>query len=272
MEIDKIIYPSSSLSRYIKYYWILKAHRIDSVHVLPVGLPQLALHRGDNIRHSSNNIIPQAYLRGQLSQSHNLIFDGKVDMIAIIFKPAGYQLFFKTPLICFKNQYIDISELEDKGLNYLSNAVLQSMDDEKRIHIIESFLLSRLSSQSTGNFERIDFAIRKIGNNIEIDIASLAQGACLGYRHFKRVFTDYAGINPKDFLRVIRFQKSLSILHESPQIEKTKLAYECGFYDHSHMIKDYKSLSGYNPTGFLLTQQPYSTFYSPDCRLNHITE
>lgn len=272
MEVNKIIYPSSPLSRYVKYYWILKADRINSVHVLPVGLPQLAFHRGDKIRYSSNNIIPQAYLRGQLTQAHNLVFDGKVDMIAIIFNPTGFQPFFKLPLINFQNQYIDISEIEDKELNYLSDAVSQGMDDENRIHLIERFLLSRLSSQSTGNFERIDFAIRKIGNNVDIDIASLAQGVCLGYRHFKRVFTDYAGINPKDFLKVIRFQKSLLILHETPQIEKTKLAYECGFYDHSHMIKDYKSLSGYNPTGFLLTQQPYSTFYSPDCRLNHIAE
>ena len=94
------------------------------------------------------------------------------------------------------------------------------------------------------------------------NIDRLAQTACLEYKQFKRIFADYVGANPKDYLRVIRFQKALHTLQIQPNISFTQLSYECGYYDQAHFIKEFKQFSGYTPTEYMTVCNPYSDFFS----------
>jgi Transcriptional regulator containing an amidase domain and an AraC-type DNA-binding HTH domain len=167
------------------------------------------------------------------------------------------------------NRYIDVEDLEDAGLNNLKNVISGEAKTSVCIQQIESFLLKRLSAIDY-NYKRIFSSIQLIVNEPEIDIESLARNACLGYRHFKRVFTDLVGMSPKEYYRIIRFQRALYTLQNNPQIEITQLAYACGYYDHSHLVKDFKAFSDCSPTQYLSTRIPYSTFFSKDCKLNLI--
>jgi len=272
MEVNKVIYPSGLLSRYVKYYWVLKTKNINPIHVIPVGLPQLAFYRGNEIKLISNDkAIPKAYIRGQFLESHDLILNGEIDLFVVVFNSHGINQFLSSPATDFHNGYISVYDLANTQLNHLANILLSELDDSKRIRFVEYFLKMHFFIRNKYNTERIDYSIHKIKSCPEVDIMSLAQDVCLGYRHFKRIFTEYVGINPKKYSKIIRFQKSLYIQQNRPQIEITQLAHECGYYDHSHLIKDYKSLSGYNPTEFRMTQHPYSTYYSQDCKINYIT-
>lgn len=77
-------------------------------------------------------------------------------------------------------------------------------------------------------------------------------------------------MNPKEYYRVIRFQRILYMLQDNPEMEFTDLSYLCGFYDLSHLVKDFREFSGCSPTQYLSSRSPYSTFFSKDCRLNSI--
>ena len=112
--------------------------------------------------------------------------------------------------------------------------------------------------------------IRQIINQPQIDVNTLAESACLGYRQFKRVFSNYVGMSPKEYYRVVRFQRALYLLQNHPGMEFVDLAYSCGFYDPSHLVKDFKEFTGCSPTQYLSSHSPYSTFFSEDCRLNVI--
>ena len=39
-------------------------------------------------------------------------------------------------------------------------------------------------------------------NEGEGNISVLSQTACLGYKQFKRIFAEYVGLNPKDFIQI----------------------------------------------------------------------
>ena len=78
-----------------------------------------------------------------------------------------------------------------------------------------------------------------------------SQTACLGYKQFKRIFAEYVGLNPKDFIQITRFRKTFNILQSTPQISISKVAYDCGYYDKSHLIKEFKMFTGYTPTQLL---------------------
>lgn len=67
--------------------------------------------------------------------------------------------------------------------------------------------------------------------------------------------------SPKQFLRTIRFQNTLHEKQKNKEISLTELAYNCGYFDQSHMIYDYKLLSGKTPSQYFSECEPYSDYF-----------
>ena len=271
MRESKILYPSPVLSQYIKYYWVLKTDEADPVVIqtIPSGCVHLVFHRGNNLNIQSRGLQPKNFLRGQFSVYGSLISEGNIDMIAIIFHPLGLNMFVRCPMGDIYNRYIDVEDLEDLGLKHLKCSISGEENIRTCIRLIELFLTNRLVNVDY-NYNRIENTIEQIIHYPQIEINTFAENACLGYRQFKRIFTDYVGTNPKEYCRVIRFQRILYMLQNNPNMEIADLSYACGFYDPSHLVKDFREFSGCSLTQYLSTRSPYSTFFSEDCRLNVI--
>lgn len=77
-------------------------------------------------------------------------------------------------------------------------------------------------------------------------VEALAKQVFQSTRQFERTFKQFAGFNPKLFSRIIRFQTALGEYHNKDK-SLTEIAYECGYYDQSHFIQDFKEFSGHNP-------------------------
>lgn len=255
----------------MKYYWILKTDEKEKaiIQTIPSGCMHLVFHRGDNLHFSPNSAQPKCFIRGQLSTPGNLISEGGIDMIAVVFQPLGMTPFIAHPMTEFYNQYIDTDCIGDFKLNNLKSLILNEENVNVCVQHIELFLSGRLTDMDY-NYLRIAKSIQLITNQPEIKMDLLADDVCLGYRQFIRVFTKYIGMNPKEYYKVIRFQRALYTLQKTPDMEITQLAYVCGYYDHSHLIKDFKAFTGVVPLQYLASRVPYSTFFSKDCQLNLI--
>ena len=271
MKESKILYPPPLLSQYIKYYWVLKTDEVEPVTVqtIPSGCVHLVFHRGENLNIQSKGLQPKNFIRGQFSTYGSLISEGNIDMIAVIFHPLGLNPFVRCAMSELYNHYIDVEDLEDIELNDLKRNISAELVVETCVQLIERFFIQRLVGTDC-NYQRTQYAICQIINQPQIEVNTLAESACLGYRQFKRVFSNYVGISPKEYYRVVRFQRALYLLQNHPGMEFVDLAYSCGFYDPSHLVKDFKEFTGCSPTQYLSSRSPYSTFFSEDCRLNVI--
>ena len=249
MRESKILYPSPVLSQYIKYYWVLKTDEVEPVMVqtIPSGCVHLVFHRGENLNIQSKGLQPKNFIRGQFSTYGSLISEGNIDMIAAIFHPLGLNSVVRCSMSELYNHYIDVEDLEDIELNHLKRNISAEPAVETCIQLIERFFIQRLVDANC-NYQRTHHAIRQIINQPQIDVNTLAESACLGYRQFKRVFTNYVGMSPKEYYRVVRFQRALYLLQDHPGMEFVDLAYSCGFYDPSHLVKDFKEFTGCSPT------------------------
>ncbi|MBT1697675.1 AraC family transcriptional regulator [Fulvivirgaceae bacterium PWU4] len=78
--------------------------------------------------------------------------------------------------------------------------------------------------------------------NIEKDIS-----ASVSPRHLRRLFDFYVGAAPKEFNKIVRFQKLLGGNITRDSLKKDKLYYDAGYYDQSHFIRDFKALYGIPP-------------------------
>jgi AraC-like DNA-binding protein len=95
-----------------------------------------------------------------------------------------------------------------------------------------------------------------------VEIEELSSLACLSRKQFERIFLEYIGISPKQYLKIIRFQSSIFLKSKNEDISLTELAYESGYYDQSHFINEYRKMTGITPKQFFLDCQTiHSDFF-----------
>lgn len=264
MENFETIKPSPLLAAYIKHYWFLKAESIlsEQVRTVPTGHISLIFHRGRQIFSvSRNEFQSKGFLCGHEKNYTDLLYSGYIDMICVVFRPLGANVFFKMPMSEINGLQANIHDLEDKNLADLQESLYETETNRQCILLIEQFLLNRIGHTDTYNRKRINAAINLI-NSGEKEISALADASCLSPRQFNRVFTEYVGAGPKEFQRIIRFQRALYTLQSQKEINPAQLAVECGYYDQPHLIKEFRSYSGYTPTEYISACAPYSDYFS----------
>lgn len=263
MDYFKIIEPASALTPYIKHYWVLQSDMKELRRLVPIGSVELVFHRGDAMLSSiSNNVEPLGFIRGQKIGYYDSMPTGVVDIIAVIFQPHGFKSFFDIPTCELYENATPIDAIGLKSLNELHDRIGSTRDNDLCIRYIDDFFLKRLSITKGYNFNRMEAVISVINAHPTINFTFLSETACLGYKQFKRIFSEYVGINPQDFFRIVRFQRALSLLSTNPAINFTHLAYECGFYDQSHLIREFKIFTNYNLGDYLTNNTPYSDYFS----------
>lgn len=259
----KIIQPPALLAPYIKHFWLLKTVGNSSApaRTVPTGMMNLIFHRGERLLSVHENLLhPRAFLSGQEKTFADLQYNGQVNMISVVFRPIGVQAFFNLPIHKTAGLRLTPGDMEDKELTILESSLTSTEEDETCIHLIEQFLLKRLTRLAAHNQKRIETTIGLI-NSGQTDVSLLADAVCLSTKQFNRIFSEHVGANPKEFSRIIRFQRALNTLEQHPQMSLTTLACACGYFDQSHMIKDFKILSGYTPGEYIAVCKPHSDYF-----------
>lgn len=272
MEKFQILLPSPELAPYIRHYWLLEtdAAMHGSERIIPTGNIQLLFYRGDPMTLSSAKetklIHHQSLLCGQSIGYSDLALSGRIRIIAVVFHSYGARAFFPVPMNEFDNRKVVVADMEDLPLKELEEQVMLADDDTACIRLIETFLrqrLHRLNPLKEYNYKRMWTAIRLIDQSKgQIRLSNLSASVCLSDKQFQRIFTEHAGIGPKDYLRIVRFQYALSVMQSSPTTSFAQLAGECGYYDQSHLINEFKIFAGYTPKEYLAICDPYSDYFS----------
>ncbi len=83
----------------------------------------------------------------------------------------------------------------------------------------------------------------------EITSQSLAKIAGLSVSHLERQFRLAFGTSPRQYLIRVRLEQGAVLLRETDKTI-TKIAQECGFYDHAHFSRSFRRLMGMAPTRY----------------------
>lgn len=255
MSYINIIQPSLQLASYVKQYTVLKANELfyATQRVIPVGCVELIIYKsGSSIKNDDRTDIPRFFLGGNRNSYLDLTPEGGcVHYISILFQPYGARLFFDLPLNEIYGQIVSVGEIGDKAWMELCNRITDIPDIVKNINIIESFLIKKLSYNQFPHLGRIITSLDIIHSTSDIRLNVLAQNACLSKRQFQRIFQNYIGCNPKEYMRIVRFNKVLHILTTQKITNFAQMAQEFGYSDQSHLIREFKAFSGYTPLDFL---------------------
>ncbi|MGC4053070.1 MAG: helix-turn-helix domain-containing protein [Paludibaculum sp.] len=67
----------------------------------------------------------------------------------------------------------------------------------------------------------------------------------------RRVFLEQTGVSPKLFCRVVRFRSLINRLAQDEDANWADLALDYGYYDQSHLVNEFRELSGLTPTSYV---------------------
>ena len=256
----KIIKPREELRKYVRYYWVLESDEPFSVLTFPIGCPQLIFHRGKplfipELGKSQDNFT----ISGQVNFPAHLKTDSKLDMIVAVFYPHTISIFIETPPSTFYNQEISGYDIGNRQLNEIANKILNCESALYGVRFLEDWLMTRL--RHSLNIERIGYSLETLLLNPSITITALADTACLSKKQYERIFREYIGMNPKEYARVVRFQKSMHMMQQG-NIKYADIAVASGYSDQSHLIREFKSITGHTPKSLLGICQPYSDLFT----------
>ncbi|MEJ7830444.1 MAG: helix-turn-helix domain-containing protein [Segetibacter sp.] len=169
-------------------------------------------------------------------------------VIKVGFQPGGLYRFLGTPMQDLLNrEAFDAVDLLGNEIIQVNEQLQEAVSFSQMKNIVESYLLKHLDRLK--QTLPIDFVLPLLiseGGLVKID--QLAFQACLSIRQFERVFQQRIGLPPKYFSRLVRFAHAWVIKEKQPSISWAKIAYECGYFDQMHLIRDFKEFAGVNPS------------------------
>jgi AraC-like DNA-binding protein len=253
----KVYTPSPELQSFVKCFWTLEEERQEQPvkqRIVPDGCMEMIFHYGDPYKQyfedGSSIIQPGSFVFGQITKFIEIAPTGVSGIVSARFLPEGLMPFLPIPVVSLENRAVSIVDLFGEKGKTLEDEVTEARDNGHRIKLIEAFLLSL-----PVNPQIVDEIARSCVEEIfesggQLGVIALADKTHISRRNIERRFTQAIGMSPKQLSRIVRLQATLKMLQQKQFTTLTSLAYENGYYDQAHFIKDFKEFTGISPKLF----------------------
>jgi AraC-like DNA-binding protein len=258
--------PHAVLHDCVKCLWILeKEYTPDDgdESVVPDACIELILNVGAPYRHvgsGGERELPRAFLIGLLDRPVTLRARGVVRIVAVRFHAWGLAPFLDTRAPARNALGFGLDEQWGVVTRAVESRVRADAYDAAVAHV-EEFLIRR--RQATAFDSRHVRAAAKLLQHTkgQARVAELADACCLSARQLERRFADVAGVPPKALARLVRFDAIRTRLRFSPEADLTALAYEFGYADQAHFIRDFRAFTGTTPRRFAREMQAFRSVF-----------
>ena len=247
-------FPSDLLRPFVKSYTLVTIDRDLTDEVFyPSGYVDLVINVSEG---SATTIIdgrarrtPGVELLGQLTLPSRLtVSKGTSVLIARIY-PHACPLFFPNPMSEFTNFATDAYGIFSRAINDFYYSLMEAGSLTEKVNALDRWLADQLK-QNEKRYKKT-MLIGQICTHIcntdgAFDSTALTKSYGLSERYIQQLFLDHVGIAPSAFFSVHRFNKSLQLVLSS-NLSLTSVAYDCGYYDQAHFIREFRKFTGITP-------------------------
>ncbi len=281
--IFRIIQPTEALRPYIARYVFVRAEGSTDTMTPPEDDPRFV--NGKHVQPLLPNYGSLVFMRNVVADVNGTLSDGLTllganqttiglttvsgwyDGMLLDFEPGGMYALLGIDLQQLAGKVLKAKEYGDPGLLQLDRIFKQTEQIEEMTRLIDAFFLGHLPHREDFNYMRLRKVIAACdeakGN---ISAAEMASVACLGERQFLRVFRNYVGIPPKQFIRLRRFHRTLQHMQQEAAtgkpIDLMQIALQHGYYDVSHMALEFQQMGCVSPSHFRMLGIPLTTDFS----------
>lgn len=248
------ISPEPALANYVRSFWVLEGvvnTKAPYIHrTMADGGAELFFHyRGifDELHTDGRQERSVASgISGPSKKYSRFSIHENFGMFGVYLYPFALQKLFNIPASALSNEMPDLKTLFGQEGANLEERMMLAAGNLQRTEILNNFFRKQLLKNYCTDaplLHAIHHVVQQKGN---INVDELAARCFLSKRQFERRFRTCSGFTPKLYSRIIRFQAAAG-LYGNKFKSLTEIAYNCGYYDQSHFIHDFKEFSGYHP-------------------------
>lgn len=235
--------PYKELEPFIHFYWELKGNELERrwERVFPDGCAGIVMNLGDTCLTDNGSVLMdfgKTYVVGAMTSFKDSFIDTNTHLIGACLKPATFANFYK---------YASQNELTNDTVEFEKfNSFNVDRTFENPFNYFDHFFSERMKSKN----KPLQSVINDIhSTNGQISIADLSKRNFITVRQLERNFKKLVGLSPKEYSSIIRFQNALGLIKKSNQNRSLlDIAFECGYYDHSHLNNEIKQKTGLPPS------------------------
>jgi AraC-like DNA-binding protein len=241
------------LAKYVRFFWVLEGQPDgDSTYVhrsVADGSAEMIFHYQGLFQTLTGPAVStefRAGIDGQSSKFRRYETGEQFGIFGAYLFPFAVPALLGHSAAAISNQMPDLASLLGQEGKDLEEQMMLAAGNQQRAALLSAFLYKRLQKREQAApsiFSSIHYIIQTRGI---VNIETLAADVCLSARQFERRFKEYAGFSPKLYSRIIRFQAAIAAFGNRYR-SLTEIAYDCGYYDQSHFIHDFKEFSGHHP-------------------------
>ena len=258
--IFKFYKPKAPLSKFVDSFWLYDSYEPDhkTERILPTGTLELAINlrqneqrfydaeRPENCTHLSGAVVSGASGRGFAPDAPEEAF-----IIGVHFKPGGAFPFLGLPAGDLADTHVDLETLWGRSAGRLRERLCEARTSAERFQSLQEALLSRLCHGVEQHYA-VTAALEMFAKNLAGPrVKEAAKYLGLSQRRFIQVFKAEVGLTPKLFSRIQRFQQTRTLIQQNPSINWADLAVALGYFDQSHLIREFLEFSGLSPTDYI---------------------
>ena len=254
--------PHGKLRPYVRFYWLLEPDETaDQPERLGAGVyPDLIIQLGRPARYKlgegtweTRRLI--GFIEGLFKEYFQLRFSRSCRLVGIRFTSLGLYPLVKTPMVQFTNRFTDLTDVFHKEGTKLIEQLAEETSENGLPSILDRFLFQHLTRIEADG--RLTHAIRIM---MEKDgmalIHRVAAEASMHERQLERAFDRHIGVSPERFSQRLRLNHFIRLAQHPHRASFTRIAYECGFADQSHLIRTFKRHIGLAPREYFREHHP----------------
>ena len=239
----KEIKPCIELVPFIHSFWELKGGESDRQweRNFPDGCAGLVLNLGDTCitdNGAVNMEFGKTYVVGAMTSFKDSFITSDTHLVGVCLKPAAFSIFYN---------YAAQNELTDNTVEFEKT---HSFNMDKILKDPANYLNRFFTDRIRKRDNQLQSVLENIhSSNGQLSIYELAKRNFTTVRQLERNFKTHVGISPKGYSNIVRFQNALNLIKNSDgKRSLLDIAFECGFYDHSHLVNEIKRNTGRAPT------------------------
>jgi AraC-like DNA-binding protein len=272
-EMDTLHYselrPGPPLAAAIRCIWMMQGSAVAGSApdpVVPDGCVELVLNLADPFERLTGGGFtrqPLAMLVGQNTGPVIIRPTGRVDLIGIRLHPWAAGRLLRVPAKELRDQLVPLQDAPmavGREVLHLRDAVASIGRSQRRLSVVTCILERALARAPLygASDRRAPVSLVHVARLVQLALASgvpstvRAMAARTGYsvRTIQRIFDHDVGLAPKTLIRIARMQRALRIARLSPTLSWTAIGARAGYFDQSHLIRDFRELVGCVPSEF----------------------
>ncbi len=252
--------PHKLLSGFVECYWSALADKPpfrEEESLIPDGTIELMFNFGDNysqIKNGKKAEVKGSHVIGIRQNSLRISQTNNQNIFSVRFKLGGIYPFLKIPVYSFANDFFELDLLLGNDYKEIEEKLYEAKTGEKRTAIMDDYLLRKIPGKCYDEYLSVEASLNFLLKNSYQDIKNITGSLNTNYKSLERNFQKVIGLTPAEVLKIRRFNNAVHSMYSCVYNSLTEVAYNCGYFDQSHFIREFKQLTTFTPREFLKEQ------------------